>query len=1156
MATLKQLVGFSRPVVRMGLLALAWIGTADRALAQRDLKNIPDPDPELERRTFQVADGFEVNLYAADPLLAKPIQMNFDPQGRLWIASSEIYPHIAPGQPATDKILVIEDRDGDGTAERTTVFADGLLIPTGVEPGDGGAYVANSTELIHLADTDGDGVADRRQVLLSGFGTEDTHHIIHTFRWGLDGALYFNQSIYIHSHVETPWGVRRLGGGGIWRFQPESLRLEVYARGLVNTWGHHQDAWGQSFATDGAGGEGINYMFPGSVYLTAPGATRIMKGLNPGSPKYCGLEVVGGTHFPESWRGNLVTNDFRGHRVCRFVLTEDGSGYSAREQSEIIKSDHVAFRPIDVKMGPDGALYIADWYNPIIQHGEVDFRDSRRDHTHGRIWRVTAKGRPLVPRVDLSRQSTTQLVALLNSPEDFSRHHARRVLKERGAAEVLPALTAQVASLKPGSPSLEHDRLEALWTFQALETPNAELLAAVLRSPDPRARAAAVRVLSAWSDRVPDPLGALAVAVGDDHPRVRLEAVRALAALPQPAAAELALRALDRPLDANLDFALWQACRDLQPHWLPALQRGDPVFGGDVARLTFALNAVGSPAVVAPLVGLLKQGRVGEREEEQVLTLLAALGGPDELRLVLDLALDEQSKVAGRPALLAKLVGALADAATRRRVIPAGALDGLGRLLGKSPALDDAVCRAAAAWKVESLRPAMLALARANQAASPAAMLAVASLGGEQGIAVLEELAAGELPLAGRITAVQGLLSLDPQRGAKQAVAVLSRLRPGEDPTPLYTALWQSKSGPEALQQALEGVRLPPDAAKVGIRTARIAGRDLSAVMASLTSAGGLNAPLTEVPAAELQRLVAKVAEQGNAARGEVVFRRAETLCLRCHAISGAGGQVGPDMTSLGASAQVDYLIESILLPNKAIKENYHSLVVETNAGKVLTGVKIRENSNELVLRDAEDREVSIPISEIAERVNGGSIMPAGLTDNLTEAEFIDLVKFLSELGKLGPYAPSTARVARRWQALDPQTPGLSDLLIAAPATVVTRDDLNWGPAYSRVSGDLPVSDLPVVVYPIGGVKASFARTEIEVTTGGAVLLKWNDVGGLTLWVDGKPVPMEPVTRLELTPGRHSVVVRLERANRTGELRVELGDAPDSPAQARFAAGK
>ena len=199
---------------------LILVGSPTVVNAQRDLKDIPDPDPEAERRTFQVAEGLEVNLFAADPLLAKPIQMNFDPQGRLWVASSEIYPHIAPGQPATDKILVLEDLDEDGVADTTRVFADGLLIPTGVEPGDGGAYVANSTELVHFRDLDGDGRADERQVLLSGFGTEDTHHIIHTFRWGVDGWLYFNQSIYIHSHVETPWGVRRLGGAGSGSFAP------------------------------------------------------------------------------------------------------------------------------------------------------------------------------------------------------------------------------------------------------------------------------------------------------------------------------------------------------------------------------------------------------------------------------------------------------------------------------------------------------------------------------------------------------------------------------------------------------------------------------------------------------------------------------------------------------------------------------------------------------------------------------------------------------------------------------------------------------------------------------------------------------------------------------------------------------------------------
>ena len=294
----------------LALAAVALLLNSSPAWAQRELKVIPDPDPALEQATFELAPGLEVNLYAADPLLAKPIHINFDAQGRLWVASSEIYPHVKPGQEANDKILVLEDTDGDGAAEKTTVFADGLLIPTGVVPGDGGAYVANSTEMLHLADTDGDGRADQRRVMLSGFGTEDTHHIIHTFRWGPDGMMYFNQSIYIHSHIETPWGVRRLNSGGIWQFRPETMQLEVFARGLCNPWGHVFDPWGVSFATDGAGGEGINYVFPGVVMFTYAGAKKVSPGLNPGSPKHCGVEIISGGHFPDDWQGSLVTNDF------------------------------------------------------------------------------------------------------------------------------------------------------------------------------------------------------------------------------------------------------------------------------------------------------------------------------------------------------------------------------------------------------------------------------------------------------------------------------------------------------------------------------------------------------------------------------------------------------------------------------------------------------------------------------------------------------------------------------------------------------------------------------------------------------------------------------------------------------------------------------
>src|SRR5262249_35926055 len=216
------------------LVALAVALLAPAAVRAQANAKVPDPDRGLERKSFRVAEGFEVTLFAADPLLAKPIQMNWDPQGRLWVACSEIYPHIKPGEKANDKIVILEDTKGTGRADKVTVFADGLLIPTGVEPGDGGAYVANSTELLHLSASQPGRKADRQRVVLSGFGTEDTHHILHTFRWGPDGMLYFNQSTYIHSHIETPHGVRRLNGGGVWQFRPESGELEVFVRGFIN----------------------------------------------------------------------------------------------------------------------------------------------------------------------------------------------------------------------------------------------------------------------------------------------------------------------------------------------------------------------------------------------------------------------------------------------------------------------------------------------------------------------------------------------------------------------------------------------------------------------------------------------------------------------------------------------------------------------------------------------------------------------------------------------------------------------------------------------------------------------------------------------------------------------------------------------------------
>jgi putative heme-binding domain-containing protein len=309
--------------------------------------------------------------------------------------------------------------------------------------------------------------------------------------------------------------------------------------------------------------------------------------------------------------------------------------------------------------------------------------------------------------------------------------------------------------------------------------------------------------------------------------------------------------------------------------------------------------------------------------------------------------------------------------------------------------------------------------------------------------------------------------------------------------------------------------------------------------------------------------MVEDVRKLGDPARGEVVYRRKDMACLKCHAIAGAGGLVGPDLLSIGASAQVDYLIDSLLLPNKQVKEGYNSLRVETKSGKQISGVKVRETPKELVLRDGEDREVVIDKDDIDTKADGGSLMPEGLVDPLTRGELLDLVRFLSELGKVGsPYAVSPARVIRRWLALE-ATPeaytGAIRVGIHYPATA-NDPKLQWSPVYSTVAGVLPPDAAPHLEIKHGLENSrelvSYLRGQVEVTTPGPVRLKVNGTAGLSLWLDGVAVPLKDELDLDLKPGMCTLTFAADWSRRKEGLRVELLDAPGSPARAKVVGGK
>lgn len=596
--------------------------------------NKPGPNPDGSHRFLggeeaiahmKVASGCRVNLFASEeefPALANPVQMAFDPRGRLWVAAWPNYPERTPWSSTGDSLLVFEDTDGDGHADRCTPFVEDLNAPTGFQFYRDGIVLVQAPDVWFLRDTDGDGRADWKQRILSGMDSADSHHTANALALDPGGAIYLSDGVFHRTQVETAWGVVRNNDAAIFRFEPRTGRFETYIPyGFANPHGRVFDRWGNDLVTDATGNN--TYFGPAiSGRLPYPQKHRGIRQFWDRPSRPCpGTGLLSSRHFPPEFQGNFLNCNVIGFQgIFRVKVSEEGSGLTGETLEHLVQSDDPNFRPSAVDVGPDGAVYFLDWHNPLIGHMQHHLRDPSRDHQHGRIYRITYEGRPLLEPKRIAGASIPELLELLKEPEDNVRIRAKIELGTRDTAEVLAAVRRWIGPFDPNAVADQHALMEALWVFQWHNVVNRPLLEQMLRSPEPRARAAATRVLCDWRDRIPNALALLRTQAQDPHPRVRLEAVRAASFFDDSEALAVAVQSLDQPTDYYLDYVFEETLRVL-PHTPPRLLE---LAATDRARDYLVARMTDTDLRAAPPVEAVLNARI-ERAGMDVNTRAAAL---------------------------------------------------------------------------------------------------------------------------------------------------------------------------------------------------------------------------------------------------------------------------------------------------------------------------------------------------------------------------------------------------------------------------------------------------------------------------------------------------------------------------------------------------
>ena len=605
--------------------------------------------PDEFIKTCTVPPGFEIKLFADEtkfPEIGNPVQISFDSKGRLWVSCMPGYPQWKPGDPKpSDKLVILEDTDHDGQADKSTVFYDKLHCPTGFEFFDGGVLVTDQPRLIFLKDTDGDDVADEVLNMFDGFATEDTHHTIGAFEMSPSGKLHMLEGVAMSTAVETPWGpFRNFGSSGVYVLDPRTWKISHFnTPGYGNGWCYVFNNWGQGICGDGTGAsQHWDTPLSGKQYGGRKGLNAVFdtERMRP----VVGSEYLVSRQFPDDVQGQFIyACVINTNGMPRWDISDDGAGYKGtrvrhdpkdpKTAFDLIKSTDKHFRPVDPKIGPDGALWFGDWANPLIGHMQYSQRDPNRDHLHGRIYRLVYQPKELLDPITQADKSIEELFDQLSVYEWRMRYTIRREIQSRPEKDALATAASWLAKQDASKSDYELKCLEVLWTQQSFHQLDMELLKKMLSATQFDARAAATRIIADERGEVPNSLALLKAAALDEHPRVRTEAVRGLSFFGSTDALAVALDSMDViPKDYYVNYTAGAALGANLGEWRSEFLKGN--FGTDNKEHVAVLNEIISTdqkgAKAVPYLQILL-GREQQPEEarNKAIQALSDIGSGD-----------------------------------------------------------------------------------------------------------------------------------------------------------------------------------------------------------------------------------------------------------------------------------------------------------------------------------------------------------------------------------------------------------------------------------------------------------------------------------------------------------------------------------------------